>query len=75
MEKQIGQEIIIDKRHKVKLVVVEHTTCYGCFFIYKCKTENGEDIKKNYGECSCMERKDGKNIIFKPVSDNGIQYH
>lgn len=74
MEYQIGQEIEVNGRHKMKLVVCEHKNCDGCFFIYKCKTEERNSVKSIYGECSCLERKDEKNIIFKPVSDNSISY-
>ena len=75
MEHQIGQEITINARHNIKVVVCEHRNCDGCFFIYKCKTDNREDVKNAYGECSCLERKDGKNIIFLPVSDNGMKFN
>lgn len=74
MEYQIGQQIEINGRHNMKLVVCEHKNCDGCFFIYKCKAEDRNTVKSVYGECSCMERKDEKNIIFKPVSDNSISY-
>ena len=75
MELQIGQTIELNKRHNVTLKVCEHKNCDGCFFIYKCKTESRNSIKNKYGECSCMERKDGKNIIFKPISDNNIMFN
>jgi len=75
MEYQIGQEITIDARHNIRLSVCEHRNCDGCFFIYKCKTESRDDVRKTYGECSCMERKDGKNIIFLPISDNGMNFN
>lgn len=74
MEYQIGQEITIDARHNIKVAVCEHRNCDGCFFIYKCKTDNREDVKNTYGECSCLERKDGRNIIFLPISDNGMKF-
>lgn len=73
MEYQIGQILEINGRHKIKLVVCEHENCDNCFFIYKCKIESRNAIKYTYGDCSCLERKDGKNIIFKPISDNSIE--
>ena len=75
MELQIGQTIEINKRHNIKVKVCEHKNCDGCFFIYKCKTEPRNRIKNQYGECSCLERKDGKNIIFKPVSDDNMVFN
>ena len=72
MEHQIGQEIMIAGRHNIWLLVCEHRNCDGCFFIYECKTGNRERVKREYGDCSSLDRKDGKNIIFLPISDNGI---
>ena len=64
MEYQIGENIKINRKNSATLVVVEHESCYGCYFMYKCKHDNRSSIKQEYGECSCLERKDGKNIIF-----------
>lgn len=65
MEYQIGEKVYVRKKHTVELVVEEHEGCDGCYFMYKCKHENHRSITLEYGECSCLERKDGKNIIFK----------
>lgn len=65
MEYQIGEKIIVSKKHTVELVVEEHEGCEGCYWMCKCKHENHKTIIMEYGECSCMERKDGRNIIFR----------
>ena len=65
MEYQIGEEITINKKACVVVKVVEHTDCEGCYFMCKCKHDNRKTIKMEYGECSCLERKDGKNVIFQ----------
>lgn len=74
MEYQIGEIVKINRKNSVTLVVVEHESCNGCYFMYKCKHDNRTAIKQEYGECSCMDRKDGKNVIFslyEESSDNG----
>ncbi len=74
MELQIGQKINVNGRHNITVKVCEHKNCDGCFFIYKCKNESRDGIKSLYGECSCLERKDGKNVIFLPISEDNMKY-
>lgn len=76
MEFPIGTTFEIDgSTKKMTIQITEHEHCDGCFFIALCKMASRAFAgRSKYGECSCLERKDGKNIIFKPIKENDLKY-
>lgn len=68
MEYRIGEIIDVREKELHSVQVVENTSCYGCYFMYYCKHHDHKSITRQYGECSEMERKDAKNIIFKCIN-------
>ena len=75
MEYPVGTQFVIDGKKKMTIQVVEHKHCDGCYFIALCKGAGREFAgRSKYGECSCLERKDETNIIFKPIKENDLEY-
>lgn len=68
MENKIG-EIVTLPPYDIKARVVEDNSCDGCYYKdYRDLCVGYQDIGV-LGECSCRRRKDRKNIIYKPLSE------
>lgn len=67
-EFQIGEKI---KLGNVSLIVEEsyEYDCHNCFFYKLCRYECYKEVTNMIGECTSINRKDEKSVVFVKAED------
>lgn len=72
-EYQIGEQFQCENK-TLQCVEIAEPVCDGCFFTELCYHEEFiSGVTELVGDCSDSFRKDGKNVVFKPVENSNNQ--
>ena len=73
MEDKIGEIVtLLPYDTKARVVEVSNVSCEGCYYqdqLYLCTQYRCDRV---LGECCLKRRKDRKNIIYKPLTEEEI---